>query len=454
MGSRTKGISWDQSGFARRDQAILAGAEAYARGRASVGGAIRGGLSKVGENIHRNKAEARQAQQQDRAAGLDERRMDLAEEREGWDKQMDSFRAQQEQYEFGVKSDRDIENDYLKTDAETKEAAKRLGVLQTAATTQPDLMSDPMWQQEFSTTKDLLQQKAVGLAQLKAQRQQRVARAAPPSVPVAPGIGQGGLAESAPAIERAPVPGGLAVPDAPPTREPEDGVTGPFGFRGGGINRRTGSTAPALPASESAEQQAAQPAQTVESLQAEIQQVDPQAPALPDIAARVGAAKKMILDGKSMQTQGHQVRSAVLITRGALLYEKGQAELSRAQSEVVRQKAEVEASRKQKEQSAKDRKDKVQRGRGVEYQINLGEVMRWREERAVHAAVGDTAKVDMEEARRRKVAAEAALAELELARQKGVVIHQDVVFAVVSDEFASVRARLRSIPAALAPAVT
>lgn len=59
-------------------------------------------------------------------------------------------------------------------------------------------------------------------------------------------------------------------------------------------------------------------------------------------------------------------------------------------------------------------------------------------------------RLDLEEARRRKLIAEARLAELELARQSREVVDVATVEALVEEHYATVRQRLRAIPARLA----
>lgn len=62
-----------------------------------------------------------------------------------------------------------------------------------------------------------------------------------------------------------------------------------------------------------------------------------------------------------------------------------------------------------------------QRGtKGVAWEFNLPDVVNWWGERQRQAAAGD-APTDIEDAKRRKIAAEASLAELELAKAKGEV---------------------------------
>lgn len=79
------------------------------------------------------------------------------------------------------------------------------------------------------------------------------------------------------------------------------------------------------------------------------------------------------------------------------------------------------------------------------------EVMRWREERAAKVALDSVAVTDIEEAKRRKLAAEAAMAELELAKQRGEVAEIEVVAEEVGAALAACRARLLGIGAMTAP---
>ena len=58
---------------------------------------------------------------------------------------------------------------------------------------------------------------------------------------------------------------------------------------------------------------------------------------------------------------------------------------------------------------------------------------------------------DLEEARARKLAAEAELAEIAVAKARGAVVEIDVVARVVSEEYAATRAKLLSLPSKLGP---
>lgn len=89
----------------------------------------------------------------------------------------------------------------------------------------------------------------------------------------------------------------------------------------------------------------------------------------------------------------------------------------------------------------------IERGaRGRQASYNTAAVVQWREEQAALAASGDTSAMDMEEARRRKLAAEAALAEMELATKRGEYVLVDEVGAVVESEYSTIRANFMSMP--------
>lgn len=90
---------------------------------------------------------------------------------------------------------------------------------------------------------------------------------------------------------------------------------------------------------------------------------------------------------------------------------------------------------------------------GKQWQLSLPDVVGWRERRAVEAAIGDTSKLDIDEARRRKTAAEAALAELELAKQRGEVVAISVVQQVVGDQLSACRSKLLGVAVKTGPLV-
>lgn len=78
-------------------------------------------------------------------------------------------------------------------------------------------------------------------------------------------------------------------------------------------------------------------------------------------------------------------------------------------------------------------------------------VIRWREEQAALNAMGDTADIDLDEARRRKTAAEAALVEIEVSKRRGEVIEIEHVAEAVGEDYANVKAKLLALPTKLAP---
>lgn len=95
--------------------------------------------------------------------------------------------------------------------------------------------------------------------------------------------------------------------------------------------------------------------------------------------------------------------------------------------------------------------EKADRNTGKEWALSLPDVIEWQRNKAVEAAIGDTAKLDVDEARRRKIAAEAALAELDLAERRGHVVRIDVVMQIIGDQLSNCRAKLLALPTKAAP---
>lgn len=87
-------------------------------------------------------------------------------------------------------------------------------------------------------------------------------------------------------------------------------------------------------------------------------------------------------------------------------------------------------------------------GRGVSAEFNTADVSKWLREKARDEGAG-TAQADETELKRRKLAAETAKAELELAKAKALVAPLDQVERVVSRAFSEVRAGMRNIPSRL-----
>jgi len=84
-------------------------------------------------------------------------------------------------------------------------------------------------------------------------------------------------------------------------------------------------------------------------------------------------------------------------------------------------------------------------GRGKEWKFDNSEVTTWRIERKVAEATG-AERADEEELRRRKLAAETELAELELAKARGDVVGVAQIERNLSVLFAEVRTNVRNIP--------
>lgn len=81
---------------------------------------------------------------------------------------------------------------------------------------------------------------------------------------------------------------------------------------------------------------------------------------------------------------------------------------------------------------------------GSEY--DTAEVIAWIKKREVDNLMANSASIDIEEAKRRKIAAEAGLAELELAKEQGSVVMIEDVSNKVGEQFANLRAKLLAIP--------
>ena len=90
---------------------------------------------------------------------------------------------------------------------------------------------------------------------------------------------------------------------------------------------------------------------------------------------------------------------------------------------------------------------------GKEWIFNTAKVARWREDKAAANAIGDVASLDIDEVKLRKLAAEASLAELELEKQRGLVVPIADVTEVWAKELSVTRARILSITNSLPPAL-
>lgn len=90
-------------------------------------------------------------------------------------------------------------------------------------------------------------------------------------------------------------------------------------------------------------------------------------------------------------------------------------------------------------------------GKGTGYEIDVGEVMKWQVDQAVKEVAEHFDAVNLDEARRRKVAAEAALAELDLALKRGDAVSLQVVAKRWAGMVTAFKYRCLAIPAKLAP---
>jgi phage terminase Nu1 subunit (DNA packaging protein) len=92
-------------------------------------------------------------------------------------------------------------------------------------------------------------------------------------------------------------------------------------------------------------------------------------------------------------------------------------------------------------------------GKSKKWRIYPAAVIAWREDKIAQDAVGDTQSLDYEEARRREMAAKAALLELDLAQRRGQLVEVEHIADLVGEEYANVRARILGLPTRLAPQV-
>ena len=93
-----------------------------------------------------------------------------------------------------------------------------------------------------------------------------------------------------------------------------------------------------------------------------------------------------------------------------------------------------------------------QRGsRGKEWIFDSKEVVEWEKDRAVRNAVGDTAQAEESELKRRKLAAETTIAEIDAAKARGLVAELATIERAWSTTFAEFRQRILQVPARSAP---
>jgi phage terminase Nu1 subunit (DNA packaging protein) len=89
--------------------------------------------------------------------------------------------------------------------------------------------------------------------------------------------------------------------------------------------------------------------------------------------------------------------------------------------------------------------------RGSKYET--ADVIHWMNKKNVDNLLGDAGAIDLEEAKRRKMAAEAALAETELEKVRETLVESEAVERNWSELVSNCRAKLLSIPAKTSPEV-
>ncbi len=89
-------------------------------------------------------------------------------------------------------------------------------------------------------------------------------------------------------------------------------------------------------------------------------------------------------------------------------------------------------------------------GKGQSWQFDSAMVADWLQERAVNNKVGDIAAINLDEASRRKVAAQASMEEIKLRKMQGELVEYAEVEKAGIDSYTACRARLLTMPTKLA----
>lgn len=93
------------------------------------------------------------------------------------------------------------------------------------------------------------------------------------------------------------------------------------------------------------------------------------------------------------------------------------------------------------------------KGKGQQWEFDSAAVAEWLQERAVTNKVGDIANIDIDEAKKRKMAAEASIAEINLRKLQGELVEYSEVEKAGIDSYSACRAKLMTIPSKVAPRV-
>lgn len=91
-------------------------------------------------------------------------------------------------------------------------------------------------------------------------------------------------------------------------------------------------------------------------------------------------------------------------------------------------------------------------GKGVAWQVNTADVAEWLKKRAVEDIAGESL-ADESELKRRKLAADTAKAELELAKVKGEVVPLRQLERALANTFAEVKTNIRNVPSRVSTAL-
>lgn len=92
-------------------------------------------------------------------------------------------------------------------------------------------------------------------------------------------------------------------------------------------------------------------------------------------------------------------------------------------------------------------------GRGKPHAFNLAHVVEWLRDTARRSTAEASAAISLDEARQRKTAAEAELAELELGHARGELVQIDTAAELFEATLSTVRLRLLAVPAKVAARV-
>lgn len=94
---------------------------------------------------------------------------------------------------------------------------------------------------------------------------------------------------------------------------------------------------------------------------------------------------------------------------------------------------------------------KADRARGVAWQLDLAEVVKWLEERAANAASGKSGeRITKEDADERRALANAVITETEMLERLHVVVPVSFVVDLMTRDYKEIKDRLMTIPTALA----